>query len=199
CYQYPKGRPNSVSIHRDLLGEAFKPAPDALEESGGRDAVEHTVVEAQAEIHHRSDGYRISVHHNWPLYDRVHRQDARLRRRDDRHEGQDDPLLLLEAIPCLLTEAHDVAHLDLGHRPGMRDGLLAPDHVAGDGAPHRAERDGSARHRRHASGSRRSLRSPLTLLAVRGGRLSPLGDIVLDVFLADPSADPGAADARQFG
>src|SRR5438552_12222826 len=213
CYQYPKGRPNSVSIHRDLLGEAFEPAPDALEESGGRDAVEHPVVEAQAEIHHRSDGYRISVHHNWPLYDRVHRQDTRLRRRDDRvrqygaegprivdregralhvrdgerpgsrplgqvvrdlgqpgdrqavrlvddrhdqavlhrhrdtdvdvlvhhdsivaptgvqdghgfqaldhrldddrHEGQVDPLLLLEAIPCLLTEAHDVAHVDL--------------------------------------------------------------------------------------
>src|SRR5439155_274924 len=144
CYQYPKGRPNYVSIQRNLLGEAFEPAPDALQESRGGDAIEHPVVEAQAEIHHRSDGDRISVHY--------HRLD------DDRYEGHVDPLFLLAAVSSLLTEAHHVAHVDLGSRPGMRDRLLAPDHATGDGASHGAEWDGSTGDRRRASGSWRSIR-----------------------------------------
>src|SRR5439155_9137137 len=84
CYQYPRGRPNSVSIQRNLLGEAFEPPPDALQESRGGDAIEHAVVEAQAAIHHHSYGDLISVHYHRPLHDRVHGQDPGLGRRDDR-------------------------------------------------------------------------------------------------------------------
>src|SRR5439155_3466107 len=75
CYQYPKGCTNSVSIERDLLREGLQPAADTLQEAGCGDAVQHPMVKAETQIHHRPDGDRIPLQYYRPLHDRVHRQD----------------------------------------------------------------------------------------------------------------------------
>src|SRR6202022_986522 len=98
---------------------------------------------------------------------------------------------LLEAVLDGLTEAHDPGHIDLSDRPGVRDRLLALEHVVGDAPPHRAERHG--RSRKRGGGGRRRFRRPggcdLPLLAVRRTGLPAPCYEVFNVLLADTAAN----------
>src|SRR5690242_4734873 len=72
----------SPSVQRGVHRHRLQPLPRGGQETGGLEAVEHPVIEGEAEVHHRLDAEH-PVDRNGPLLDRLHRQDAGLPRVDD--------------------------------------------------------------------------------------------------------------------
>src|SRR5438093_4499836 len=71
------------SVNGRLRRDGFEPSPARGEEPCSLQPIEHTMVEREAEVHHRLDPDQ-AVDGDWPLDDRLHGQDAGLAGVDDR-------------------------------------------------------------------------------------------------------------------